>query len=267
MTHSFEKQRKNSLHYNVENLERFNDLCSLILKNSPISFVAYFRVFEDGRYLSLANDMRWQEHFANNIHYNGNNFKDAMKNTPTTGSYKFLWPQQRLDEVFTALRSYDICNGINLFKRGDGWIESWAFASQPEHDQVNQLYVNNVQVLEAFSEFAMRQDQDLFDSSDPSRLGTFKASVNLYGAGNPADSSIQKIPLLNGGVMNPQGIYMPLTKREVDCLKLFAQGKTAKKVGETLGIKQRTVESYFVNIKAKTGYRRKVDVLDNFFSG
>lgn len=43
----------------------------------------------------------------------------------------------------------------------------------------------------------------------------------------------------------------PLTPRELEVLKLLADGKIAKEVGEALCISEKTVEKYRQNLKAK----------------
>ncbi len=263
-----EQSNKNSLHYNATRIDRFNDLCGWVVANSPISFVGYFKLFEDGRYLNLCNDLVWQEHFVNKIHHNGDNFQQATEMVPLVGNHKFLWPYRLDDPVFKDLFDFNIWHGLSIYTRGDNFIESWTFASKPENDQVNQLYINNVRTLEALATHAMGQDSDLFDTSDSSRLGRFKQKVNLYGE-NPsfAGFSIDNIPLLRGGIMDAKGNYIFLTTRELDTLRLLAQGKTAREAAEVLGLSQRTVESYVDNIKDKAGYRKKSEILDKFFRG
>ena len=57
-------------------------------------------------------------------------------------------------------------------------------------------------------------------------------------------------------------LMTPLTAREIQCLELFKQGKSAQMTGAILGLSQRTVESYFENIKTKLGCSSKADLLE-----
>lgn len=53
-----------------------------------------------------------------------------------------------------------------------------------------------------------------------------------------------------------------LSKRETEILQQIALGKSARVVGATLGISQRTVESHLENIKAKLNVYSKAELVD-----
>ncbi|MBS0359010.1 MAG: helix-turn-helix transcriptional regulator, partial [Proteobacteria bacterium] len=53
-----------------------------------------------------------------------------------------------------------------------------------------------------------------------------------------------------------------LTKREIDVIKCILQGYSAKKVGLSLGISFRTVESYINMIKLKLKCSRKSELIE-----
>ena len=57
-------------------------------------------------------------------------------------------------------------------------------------------------------------------------------------------------------------ITNPLSPRERQCLQLFQKGKSAQATAAILGIKQRTVEYYFDNIKNKLGCYTKFELLE-----
>jgi DNA-binding NarL/FixJ family response regulator len=53
----------------------------------------------------------------------------------------------------------------------------------------------------------------------------------------------------------------PLTPREIEVLRLLAQGHTNRQAAEVLGISVRTVESHRANILGKLGLRGRVDLV------
>lgn len=57
-----------------------------------------------------------------------------------------------------------------------------------------------------------------------------------------------------------------LTKRELDCLIMLSQGKTAKETARVYNISHRTVETHLENIKLKFDVRKKTEVLSIFMS-
>jgi DNA-binding CsgD family transcriptional regulator len=60
-----------------------------------------------------------------------------------------------------------------------------------------------------------------------------------------------------GAPADPAG----LTAREVEVLRLVAQGESAKEVAHTLGIGVRTVEYHLKNVYAKLGARGRADAV------
>jgi DNA-binding CsgD family transcriptional regulator len=53
-----------------------------------------------------------------------------------------------------------------------------------------------------------------------------------------------------------------LTIRESDCIKLIIRGKTAKEIGDLLGLSNRTVEYYLENIKCKLNVNSRSELID-----
>ncbi len=54
---------------------------------------------------------------------------------------------------------------------------------------------------------------------------------------------------------------IPLTAREIDVLRLIAQGYTNRQIGEELSISVRTVEGHRANLTKKLGIRSRVDLV------
>ncbi|MBX9586329.1 MAG: helix-turn-helix transcriptional regulator [Gammaproteobacteria bacterium] len=55
-----------------------------------------------------------------------------------------------------------------------------------------------------------------------------------------------------------------LTEREKQVLSLLVRGKTAKEIGNRLGISRRTVEHHIESLKFKTNSKFKSDLIDKF---
>ncbi|MGI8505429.1 MAG: response regulator transcription factor, partial [Solirubrobacteraceae bacterium] len=52
----------------------------------------------------------------------------------------------------------------------------------------------------------------------------------------------------------------PLTARELEVVKLIAEGQSSKQIAETLIISEKTVERHRANILEKLGMRDRVDL-------
>ncbi len=52
-----------------------------------------------------------------------------------------------------------------------------------------------------------------------------------------------------------------LTRRELQCLELLAQGESGKRIAHRLGISEKTAETYVANARRKLGGRNAVHVV------
>lgn len=59
----------------------------------------------------------------------------------------------------------------------------------------------------------------------------------------------------------PQEPVEPLTRREIDVLRLLARGNTNRQIAELLGLSTRTVESHRANLMGKLGLSSRVELV------
>ena len=60
---------------------------------------------------------------------------------------------------------------------------------------------------------------------------------------------------------------MKLTKREKEVLKLISEGLTAKEIGNSLGITERTAQAHTGNMLKKTDSRNAAHLVTKWFTG
>ena len=59
---------------------------------------------------------------------------------------------------------------------------------------------------------------------------------------------------------SPAGDAEPLTPRELEVVKLVAEGRTSDEIAELLSISRKTVDRHRANVLDKLGMRNRVDV-------
>jgi DNA-binding NarL/FixJ family response regulator len=64
--------------------------------------------------------------------------------------------------------------------------------------------------------------------------------------------------------MNINGKPIYFTPKEKQCLELLDQGHTFKGIGQKLLITPKTVETHINNIKQKTGYHYRYDLIKTY---
>lgn len=93
---------------------------------------------------------------------------------------------------------------------------------------------------------------------DKQSITDFLSGVSQLGLLAPTKFFSKENTLLSGSQVDE--VY--LSKRETEVLRQIALGKSARVVGATLGISQRTVESHLENIKAKLNVYSKAELVD-----
>ncbi|MEI6805424.1 MAG: helix-turn-helix transcriptional regulator, partial [Myxococcaceae bacterium] len=76
-------------------------------------------------------------------------------------------------------------------------------------------------------------------------------------------TSSERFSFLNQlGMIHSDLESVRLSKRELDCVRLKLQQKTALEISEELGLSVRTIEHYLENLKIKLGSKDKRDFSD-----
>ncbi len=108
-------------------------------------------------------------------------------------------------------------------------------------------------------------------------IGIFGCSINMNGLGIGelayAFSQLISTGLLGSNQAFPLSLTThfqypcsQLTEREKQVLSLLVRGKTAKEIGNRLGISRRTVEHHIESLKFKTNSKFKSDLIDKFIA-
>ncbi|MBI5948828.1 MAG: AAA family ATPase [Chloroflexi bacterium] len=86
-----------------------------------------------------------------------------------------------------------------------------------------------------------------------------EASYRRIGAGQPWLDRLATLAGPNGSRPNGPGIPDGLTTREAEILRLIADGRSSREIGEMLVLSVRTVERHIANIYLKTGTHGRVE--------
>jgi DNA-binding CsgD family transcriptional regulator len=254
--------------YNKNITDQIIAICEPLFKVNITTF-AYFRFFENGRYLYLCNDLKWVEYCLQNVQDNNTSLGLEIKHASTDNFYCFLWPTTPQDKLLTALYNFNIWHGLSIFKKLQDSVELWGFASAKENYFMPNFYVNNIEKLKDFTRLFNDKAKKLIDITDQSKLAIYKNSIaDSYNFNDPYASrefnkfilatDIKKYPII------AQNREVFLSRRENQCLNYLSFGKTAKEIGKELNISNRSVELYLKNIKNKLSCDNKFEMIATY---
>lgn len=249
--------------YAESTLPQFNEICSPLFE-SGIKVFAYFRFFNNGRYLYLCNNLPWVQYCLENVHNNeGTSLGEEIGYVPEHNYYCFLWPTVKTDYLMTALYDFDIWNGLSIFKHHEDSIELWGFAADRSAENMQSFYLENIEIFKDFTSAFNIQASGLI-------LPTHKnlAIYRDFKPVKPMDEYdnikiaefIKATPIKKCPLITPVGEVF-LTTKELECLNSLACGKNTKQIAQQVNVSNRTIEKHLENIKQKSGNKNKMEII------
>ena len=169
------------------------------------------------------------------------------------GSY---WYYQRLG----AFKSkFDICH-FSFRENVDPTTQRLMFFCSEDPKMYAEL-INNLPLIKKMLTFFISESNKISRECKEHMVDISKLAPNYFVDFNPnKDSDLDRINnvLKDLNVIGGKNI----SKREWQCVMLYARGKSARESGDILKISRRTVESHFENLKIKLNVNTKSEILD-----
>jgi DNA-binding CsgD family transcriptional regulator len=236
--------------------DKFHLICAPIFEKYPITFCSIGRLYNNNTYSAFMSNASFVEvyikkHYSTALplwlSYEKNNVKNGHS----------IWTlSSMLQKKYSTSDFFDDCNhfnyhhGISLIDKNLQYVEIVRFIG-PKINGIAQFFFENRDLLR---NIALYLKEKIF--SDKSLSQAFNTRCIIPSLTTLQDESITN--LSKQEFFNVNHYYFGyifednyLTKREVECLKLFFMGKTAKQIAKNLSISFRTVEKHIENIRIK----------------
>lgn len=234
------------------------------LKPLGITYFAWQRVSHAGYWNIFGNHANWLEYSAGQEFYHLDPTLVDPKLYMGGISYCNAYGEPEFLEVMmkSAVELFKIDHCLAVMERTEFGNECAFFAAEAGNTQVLNTYINHVPTLKKFvryfkQEFAdeIQQSTELIVNLTSLKPQTFYQPKMCMDFGDVPSTTFE---------FNTQPAT--LSKREKECLMLSLRGKTAKQIGQLLGLSFRTVEGHLAKVKSKLGYQNKREIfalLDN----
>jgi len=245
-------------HVTLTSTQEMRDI-SKPLKPLGIDFFSYTRFYFDGTTISLLTHTKWYEHFLQREIpgcVNVFNMKTGCN----------LWEEAFPEEANAEARNlFDIDNGINFTYRNEKYVEIISYASNAGSKKNIGYFISILDLLEKFIPYFREHADTLVKESAKHKI-TIPKIMRGY---NEVHSKLMLNPetrkLFLEQICYDNNKVMQLSRREYQCLKLIAQGKTFKESAKTLNISHRTVESHVDHIKTKLNCDSKSELVNIYW--
>ena len=216
-----------------------------LLEAFGFNYFQYLRCFSDGSISCLTNNTGLFEYFQhiNNEPVVFSSFENEHENAH---SYWFLWDEELPSTpVQIAREQLNLHHGLTLVRRNKDYYDMIAVALPYEQENPASFYLNKLKAIEQFIFNFDLENKELIHLLNQNRIALPKAYRDVN----------YKEMCLTGGRIQVTGTMGAtyLTVQEIACLRLLLQGATHKQIAKVLELSSRTVETYLLRVKRRTG--------------
>lgn len=258
-----------ALSYNQALIDKLVNLGKPLFDNLGVKAYGYAKFFQDGSYIDLFSDIRWQNHYFEYFNCTAliQNDLEVLK-SQNTGYV--LWGNsdiEKKDPIVAASYAFNLWHGLRIYERHTDGIECWHFAAHTDNYQIVNLYVNSLDLFKHFILYFRDKTSSFINTSQAGVLARLGESIGEVT--NMSNFAQYKQDFLNNTNISHYHLKngdhkIALSKREAQCLNYLQQHKTIKEIAKFMELSPRTVESYLNNVKMKAGCSSINVLLDTF---
>lgn len=231
-----------------------------------ISYFTYHRIDEEGRYTVLVDRPDWAELYVDKKIY----LHDPFLRHPSVYQSGLTFMQNHgssnYKETFakTGKQVLDMDIGVVLIQKSETCVEFFGFTGSKSSSLEN-LYVNHPALLKSFASHFKSELGSVLNRMQEEGLSLTNLKGEDFYCKNPIHPKLSRETFLEYykdlgmGELIEQASQ--LSSRERQCLTHLIQDRSAKETAAILGLKFRTIEAYFENIKNKLSCQDKREVL------
>jgi DNA-binding CsgD family transcriptional regulator len=243
------------------------------LSELGITYFGHIKIFNDGSFFIISNDLDFlRDNFFKDGGF-GNIFTEAYLNTKS--KRYFLASSDNInikkDRTIEISSHHNIFNAFNIYTIDKGHLSGYFFSARNQDAIISSsLYLNNIQLLEHFINYFNERAQDLIDVTDKTKIAKFDIDhhFNFYNKESTIENQkiqkfLQETQLKSFHLKTKHG-EVSLSKRQTECLHYLSLGKSNKEIGRTLSLSPKTIEFYISNLKQKSGYHSRAELIREY---
>lgn len=240
-----------ALNYHKAMQDHFATIVSPLKNCFNINF-SHMRYFFDGSLWFISSLPSWTQFYYENELFKDRAHAKILQFGKSTK--EFLWSGvEQTTNTFESLHSFNIHHGYSVanVRSEDGWIDIYNFSSSLENENVIHLYNHNQRLLKKFILYFNEQGKDIIDGLERVKFCQTGEKIifsNTEDFNQKSKIFLNKIKFKNIYVhVNRQKKH--LTPKDVECLKYYSKGLSAKEIALRMNLSPRTIEDKISQIK------------------
>lgn len=159
-------------------------------------------------------------------------------------------------------------NLLCIYKKEKDLTHLLQFSSSDKKIPLSSVCINNLSILSSFGDYFIKEWKLYFSQMEPYKINIANLLGPMFFEKNPklqmgCEKALRRKFLKEIGILNEGDIECSeLSKRQMDCIERFLEGKTAKQIAKNLHLSNRTIEGYLEEIKSKFGCHTKSELFE-----
>lgn len=231
---------------------KIQEVCNNFLTTFGFNYFQYLRCYHDGSISLLTNNTSLVEYFQ----HRENEplvFSSYEKNYENAHSYWFLWDEELPEfPVRLAKEMCHIHNGLTLVRRSKDYYDMIAVALPNEQENAGGFYLNKLKGIEEYIKDFETANKDLISIITKHRI----VLPEPYRDVNYKEMCLSKGRITITGKFGTTYI----TTQELACMRFLLQGASYKQIAKALMISTRTIETYMLRVRQRTGWTTRLEI-------
>lgn len=242
------------------------DICRVLLP-LQINFFGHIHVDKQHQYAGLGNNPAFSKHYVEKKYYNAD---IHLAKTEDLGKY-VIWDALDCCGQTNAMNEDAVLLGVDhtftIIEQTSDEKNFYHFGSNLIGKTINQEYIRHLDLLKKFI---------LYFKTQVKESAALSAAYGVKYTVDEENGAFQHVRFTTNGFCAenkilseldvsfdlPMMIAKQLSVREVECLKLYIAGMTAKQIAEKHALSVRTVENYICHIKEKLCVSTKAELIN-----
>lgn len=232
-------------HFIGHSVSAMRDLLLPLKRALGIDSFSYVKLWSGCMESYLTSDPDFCEAF-----YQQKLYKNAGVDEPSTYQSGYVLLDMIDHEYCRVARDFMKYQMFHILKRTENHCEIFIFAMHHDNPLFNNIYLNNLHVLESYIEFFKDVGGSLILGADKNLVSFPELCIDtlLLPQRVACQSRLDSVAFLQ----------KKLTAKEMDCILLALQGFSAKEIAIELNISYRTVEKHFQHLLNKFNCHSKM---------
>lgn len=242
-------------------------ICNPINKIGIDGFFFIRYSYKDNSCIDLSNNLPWSEHFLQNYLQEKYDYKSISDHIFIHNNIS-LWSINHGNEVWQeGFQYFDLKEGVSIIQAHQEWRDIFGFYILQKNKLGTMELIGLLEYLKRFCDYFLEKASSIITAAEKTPLLTpkkYSISHNTMEKQKKSSFSFFNKLFEDNESLDLNG-FKELTLNELSCIRFASKGLSSIQIGEKMNLSSRTVETYILNARNKTGCRNLVELVCKYF--